>query len=411
MFEKHLPYPVYDADNHLFDNSDAWRDYVEPKFRDNIRPFDPVANPIVPQSVSRSAAAQLARAQTEGQEAPPPAMLPGATLNRLNPYKELSPEEREKLVNMFQELAPAYQDRDRRLTVMDLQGVEAAIMFPQGNGLILHDAFPDDAEMTLACVRAFNRWVDDQWGLAYKDRIFVPAVISLMDVDKALEEVDWCLEHGARGFLLPPGPINGRSPADPVYDPFWARLNEARVGAMIHLNYTHYQKRISELYSEDPSVHFLSQKGMTAFQWITSWGDRPAMDTVAAMTFHGLFERFPNIRIALSEQGTVWLAYTVRKMDHAFMMGRKGTFDAIKERPSNTFRDHFLVAPYPEEIVERPIEAVGTGCLTFGSDFPHAEGLADPAVYCDAQLSRLSAEDQKKIMSENLKGFLMGATA
>jgi predicted TIM-barrel fold metal-dependent hydrolase len=410
MFEKHLPYPVYDADNHLFDNSDAWRDYVEPRFRDNVRPFDPIANPIVPQALSRSAAAALARTQAQGEEAPP-VMLPGATLNRLNPYKDLSPEEREKLVNMFRELAPAYQDRDRRLAVMDLQGVEAAIMFPQGNGLILHDAFPDDPEMTLACVRAYNRWVDDQWGLAYRDRIFVPAAVSLMDIDGAVTEVDWCLEHGARGFLLPPGPVNGRSPADPVYDPFWARLNEAGVGAMIHLNYTHYQKRISELYSEDPTVHFLSEKGMTAFQWFTSWGDRPVMDTVAAMIFHGLFQRFPRLRVALSEQGTVWVPYTVRKMDHAYMMGRKGTFGDLKERPSQTFRHHFLVAPYPEEIVERPIEAVGVDCLTFGSDFPHAEGLADPAEYCEEQLGTLSADDQKKIMSENLKGFLVGAAA
>jgi predicted TIM-barrel fold metal-dependent hydrolase len=409
MFEKQLPYPVWDADNHLFDNGDQWRDYLDQATRGSLPEFDSVNNPIVPQSVSRSAAAQLARAQEDGREEPPPSMLPGSSLNRLNPYKNLTPADREKVVEMFKELAPAYQDRDRRLEVMDLQGVEGALMFPQGNGLILHDAFPDDAKTTMACVQAFNRWVDDKWGFSYKNRIFVPAVISLMDMDLALKEVDWALAHGARSFLLPPGPLNGRSPADPIYDPFWARINEAKIGVTIHLNYTHYQKRISELYSEDPSVHFLSQKGLTAFQWFTSWGDRPAMDTVASMTFHGLFNRFPDVRVALSEQGTVWVAYTVRKMDHAFLMGRKGTFGDLTERPSETFRKHFLVAPYPEEIVERPVEAVGTGCLTFGSDFPHGEGLADPAVYVDEQLKGFDPDTQRKIMADNLREFLVPA--
>jgi len=135
------------------------------------------------------------------------------------------------------------------------------------------------------------------------------------------------------------------------------------------------------------------------------------MEMTAALIFHGLFERFPDVRVALSEQGTVWLPYTLRKMDHAFMMGRKGTFDAIKSRPSDTFRKHFLVAPYPEEIVERPMEVVGDTCLTFGSDFPHGEGLADPAEYATAMLGRLTDDQRQRFMRDNLANFLLPAGA
>jgi predicted TIM-barrel fold metal-dependent hydrolase len=133
------------------------------------------------------------------------------------------------------------------------------------------------------------------------------------------------------------------------------------------------------------------------------------METVAAMIFHGLFQRFPNVRVALSEQGSVWLPYTLRKMDHAFMMGKKSPYAEIKERPSETFRRHFLVAPYPEEIIDRPMEVVGDTCLTFGSDFPHSEGLADPAQYADAMLGQLSEDKRRKIMRENLADFLLPA--
>jgi predicted TIM-barrel fold metal-dependent hydrolase len=409
MFEQHLDYPVFDADNHLFDSVMLWRDYAESKYADLFEDDIWLSDR---ERYLSSAIGRRASRFGEGNEVQAleqsDVFRPGASLNKLNPYKNAkSPEEREAIIKEFQALAPGFQNRDRRLEVMDIQGIEGAIMFPQADALVIHSAFPESAEKSMAAVRAYNRWVDAEWGFSYENRIFVPAAISLMDVELALAEVDWALEHGARGFLLPPGPLHGRSPADPIYDPFWARLNEAKVGAMIHLNYTDYAQQGAR-YSEDPDAHFIDgNKSFTAFQWFSYWGDRPVMETTAALILHGLFERFPDVRIALSEQGTVWLPYTLRKMDHAFMMGRKGTFDAITSRPSDTFRKHFLVAPYPEEIVSRPMEVVGDTCLTFGSDFPHGEGLADPAEYANAMLADLNEEQRRKIMRDNLANFLL----
>ena len=47
-----------------------------------------------------------------------------------------------------------------------------------------------------------------------------------------------------------------------------------------------------------------------AFQWVIYWGDRPAMELTAALILHNFFGRFPNIKVLLSEMGTVWLPYT-----------------------------------------------------------------------------------------------------
>jgi predicted TIM-barrel fold metal-dependent hydrolase len=403
VFETHLPYRVFDADNHLFDSVELWRKYAEPKDRELFE--DEVWLQDRERYLSSAIGRRQSRFGDEGGKAP--RIMPGATLNRLNPYKNASPEEREELIKEFQELAPGFQNRDRRLEVMDIQGIEGAVMFPQADALVIHSAFPDSARDSMAAVRAFNRWVDAEWGFSHQNRIFVPAAISLMDVDLALPEVDWAIEHGARGFLFPPGPVNGRSPADPIYDPVFARLNEAKAGVMIHLNYTDYATQ-SARFSEDPNAHFVDgNKSFSAFQWFAYWGDRPVMESVAAMIFHGLFQRFPNVRVALSEQGSVWLPYTLRKMDHAFMMGKKSPYAEIRERPSETFRRHFLVAPYPEEIVERSLEVVGESCLTFGSDFPHGEGLADPAQYATAMLANVTEEQRRKIMRDNLADFLM----
>ena len=124
------------------------------------------------------------------------------------------------------------------------------------------------------------------------------------------------------------------------------------------------------------------------------------------MIFHGLFERFPNIRVCLSEQGTTWLPYLLRKLDHAFLMGRKARWASLDRRPREIFREHFVVAPFPEENVERVVAEVGVEPIVFGSDFPHGEGLAVPSQYVSAQLGGLPPDQVEAIMSGNLARFL-----
>ena len=128
----------------------------------------------------------------------------------------------------------------------------------------------------------------------------------------------------------------------------------------------------------------------------------------AALILHNFFGRFPNIRVCLSEQGTVWLPYTLRKMDHAFMMGRKAKWaenGRLPSRPSEIFRQHFIVAPFPEENVQRVVSEVGIDPIVFGSDFPHGEGLPDPMAYM-GQLQGLADDDRRAVMRGNLARFL-----
>jgi predicted TIM-barrel fold metal-dependent hydrolase len=107
--------------------------------------------------------------------------------------------------------------------------------------------------------------------------------------------------------------------------------------------------------------------------------------------------------------GTVWLPYCLRKADHAFLMGRKAKWSEtgrLNARPSEIFRQHFVIPPYPEENVERVVAEVGIEPIVFGSDFPHGEGLAYPSQYVNAQLKSFSPEDQKRIMRDTMEAFL-----
>lgn len=85
---------------------------------------------------------------------------------------------------------------------------------------------------------------------------------------------------------------------------------------------------------------------------------------------------------------------------------RKARWAHLDRRPREIFREHFVVAPFPEENVERVIAEVGVEPIVFGSDFPHAEGLAVPSEYVSTQLGNLSDDRVEAIMSANLARFL-----
>ena len=66
---------------------------------------------------------------------------------------------------------PAYRKRDARLKLMDTQNLEATFMFPT-LGVGMEEALQSDPEALLGAFKAFNRWLDDDWGFAYQDRIY-----------------------------------------------------------------------------------------------------------------------------------------------------------------------------------------------------------------------------------------------
>ena len=119
------------------------------------------------------------------------------------------------------------------------------------------------------------------------------------------------------------------------------------------------------------------------------------------------------MKVCLSEQGTVWVPYTIRKMDHAFLLGRKAKWSEtgrLDRRPSEIFREHFVVAPFPEENVERVVAEVGIEPIVFGSDFPHGEGLgttrrlrADAAGVVRARAGALDHARQPRAIPRRLR--------
>jgi predicted TIM-barrel fold metal-dependent hydrolase len=257
----------------------------------------------------------------------------------------------------------------------------------------------DDPEQLYANLHAFNEWLDEDWGFAHQSRIYAAPLLSLLDRERALAELDFVLAKGARVVALRPGPAFGRSPGDPWFDSFWARIDEAAVCVAFHIGESGYNELFSTQFGEQPNP---SSHEQSAFQWSCCYGDRPIMDTLASLVFSNLFGRFPNVRVASVENGSLFVAYLMAVMDKMGGMGRGGPWPGgrIREKPSAILRRHLFVSPYHEEDIPELARRIGASQVLFGSDYPHPEGLAEPAQFAEV-IAELPEAEQRMILRDN----------
>ena len=306
-------------------------------------------------------------------------------------------------------LRAEYQDRDARLAVMDEQGLEGILLFPT-LACGIEQALRDDIPATVATLRAFNRWLDEDWGFSYQDRIFAVPMLSLADPDAAIEELDWVLGRGARLVHLRPAPVptengRGRSFGHPDHDPVWARLAEADVPVAFHLGDSGYEMFAGAWGARDWFEPF--RGGVDVLSKLVV-SDRPIHDTIGSMVVDGVFDRHPKLRAASIENGSDWVGLLVKRL----LKQANQTPWVFPESPLDTIREHVWVTPYYEEDMRKLADLLGTGQVLFGSDWPHGEALANPLDFVK-ELHAFSDDEIRMVMRENAIGLLgpTGASA
>lgn len=297
-------------------------------------------------------------------------------------------------------LPAAYGDPGARLACMDEQGVETIWLFPT-LGVLYEELLKHDVDAVCATFSGFNRWLFDDWGFDHADRIFSAPYLSLADVDWACSELDWALAQGARIVVMRPAAAftrsGSRSPADPCFDPFWARLDEAGIPLVIHTANSGYASngyasdgfsRASIGMSRRPSV-----KGLAL--------ERAAGDFLLTLAFDCLFERFPRLRVASIENGSQFLPSVLHQLEHA----KARNPWHFKQDPVALFREHVYVNPFWEDDLHQVVDWIGAERVLFGSDWPHMEGLPRPGDVLD-DLDGLSSETRERYLRTNTLGLM-----
>jgi hypothetical protein len=206
---------MFDADEHYYEAEDAFTRYASQRMeKEKLVRWMTEAD------------GKRRRLMVAGQEANVignptfnPITAPGIyheTLRRL----EVGQDRSAAAYGQLEPIRAEYRDRQARLAAMDEQGVEKTLMFPT-LGVTMEGFLADDADLLYSAFHAFNRWLDDDWGFTRGGRIFAVPYIVMLDVERAVAELEWVLEQGSRAITIRPGPAYGRSPADPYFDPFW----------------------------------------------------------------------------------------------------------------------------------------------------------------------------------------------
>jgi predicted TIM-barrel fold metal-dependent hydrolase len=268
-------------------------------------------------------------------------------------------------------------------------------MFPTLASLV-EERMRDDPELMHAAVHALNQWMYETWQFDYEGRIFATPVITLPIVERAIEELEWVVERGAKAILVRPAPVPGyrgpRSFGLPEFDPFWAKVVEHDILVGMHSSDSGYERYTNDWMGSD--TEFLPFQPQ-AFRMLSQW--RPIEDAVAALICHGALSRYPQLKVAVIENGSSWVEPLLNNLADIY----KKMPQDFPEDPIAVFKRNIHVSPFWEEDLGALAELIGVDHVLFGSDYPHPEGLADPASYV-GQLEGAPEETVRKIMGGNL---------
>ncbi|MFC1403400.1 MULTISPECIES: amidohydrolase family protein [Streptacidiphilus] len=361
-----LPFRFFDCDNHYYEALDAFTRHIEPEYRKRAMQWAEIEG-----------RTRLLVAGRVNKFIPKPTFDPVAAPGVMDEYFRGRNPKSADVSKLMGELGPIrgeYRDRDARVAVMDGQGMDACLMLPT-LGVGMEVALAHDIPALTAAFRAFNRWLAEDWGFAYRNRIFAAPYITLADPANAARELEWALERDARFVVMIPGPVQTesgmRAPADPVFDDFWKLAADSGITVAYHGGETHYAKFLGEWGERD----FTEAYRASAFRGISS--PDPMQDTMASHLSLHLFHRFPNLRIASIEIGSAWVFHLFEKLSKSY-----GQVPHLyPEDPRETFKRHVWVSPFYEDELASLLQLIGPGHILMGSDWPHVEGLADPASY------------------------------
>jgi len=386
-----LDYLAFDADNHYYEAAGAFTRHVPKAWRARCVEWCEIDG-----HRHHLVGGKLAHAVKN------PTWNPIAKPGAIAGYLRGNPEGTNPLAALQnrEPLPAAYMDHDARVAKLDEQGLEAMWLFPT-LGVLYEELLKHDTEAVKVLFRAFNRWLEEDWGCSYKGRIFAAPYITLADLDFACKELEWALAQDARVVVMRPAAVwnahGSRTPSDPAFDPFWARVNEAGITVVVHAGDSGY------------TTHGYVKDGFSAsFGNGGSWTpnikafniERAAYDFLITLCYEKLFERFPNLRIASVENGAEFLPDLARKLRQS----RNRMKGYYREDPLLLFKEHVWINPFWEDDVDEVVAQMGREHVIFGSDWPHIEGMEEPLDYV-AEVAHFDPDVQRKILRENTLGL------
>jgi len=374
-----LAYPgAIDADGHVLEPPDLWERYLEPAHRDRALRIRVDADGLEYLEIGGKASALSNRG------------FPG-TLGRMGerPGREMraSPER-----TYLRGAAFGSMDPRERLELLDAENLEAAVLYPTLG--ILWEAELDDAALSQAYCRAYNRWIADF--CRDSDGRLVPiAHLSLGDPAAAAVELERAVADGCRGAFVAPFTWTRVPHGHPDHDRVFAAAQDLDVPLAIHPSF------------EPPELATHRFRGMRRARLLNSVTPGDAVRHAFTTLFDfGTFDRFPRLQVVVLESGGGWVGYWMDRLDAVYEATFVGRRVPLAEKPSFYFRRQCSVSCDPDETTIPALCALlGADRFLWASDYPHPDHTADYLKSLESLAGRMPEADRTRFLGANVRAL------
>jgi predicted TIM-barrel fold metal-dependent hydrolase len=277
-------------------------------------------------------------------------------------------------------------DAGQRLELMDRENLEHTLLYPTIG--LLWECELTDPELSLAYVRAYNRWIAD-FCRDSKGRLVPIAQLTLLDPEASAAELERAVRDGCKGAWVNPFNHHRVIHGDPRHDVLFAKCCELDVPLAIHPTFTPHAAAAG------------------IFDWPTSgraWGEAIWLRSIvqqALISFFslGTLDRFPTLRLGVLEAGSGWIGAMLDRLD-AF----SESLHIKRSSATEVFRRQCFISGDPDETTApHIIDHVGADCFMWASDYPHPD---HPHTWVDdltRYVEQLSPATRAKVLGGNVR--------
>jgi len=255
---------------------------------------------------------------------------------------------------------------DARVEDMNANGVLGSLCFPTVPGfvgeLFGRQADAGNGELAITMLRAYNDWHIDEWCEKHPGRFIPLAIPPIWDPAEMGREVHRVARKGCHAvtFADNPGGLGRPSLHSEHWDPFWKACADEGTVVCIHIGSG------TRMNLQDPGAPIevmIAGTPITLFNCATE------------LVFSEIFNKFPALKIALSEGGIGWIPYFLERIDYVHHHHHRWTLHGFPngKKPSDVFREHIITCFIDDAAGVRNRDLIGIDNITWECDYPHSD--------------------------------------
>ncbi|HEY2998957.1 MAG TPA: amidohydrolase family protein [Acidimicrobiales bacterium] len=263
----------------------------------------------------------------------------------------------------YEEMRPGCYDPVARVADNELNHVEASLCFPTFPRFC-GQTFSEgkDKDLGLACVRAYNDWMVEEWCGDSAGRLIPLIIVPLWDAGLAAAEVRRNAGRGVHAVCFSEIPPHLGLPSihSGHWDPFFAACEDTQTTINMHIGSS----------SRMPATSPDAPTGVAATLSFNN-----AMASMSDWLFSGKLVQFPGLVLAYSEGQIGWIPYILERADTVWQEHRAWaqTQTLVPEPPSTYYYRQIYGCFFRDQHGIDAIDKVGPDNVTFETDYPHTD--------------------------------------